>query len=185
MTRPRRCCVGRSRCSASEAIGWPRRAIVALGRALFGPFRTEQALAVLEPAAEEFADLGTDTIYVALLGQLARAYMMNGDSERSIEVSDRVLEMAERADLVAIVADTLVTKGTALGSLGRGYEGLGSLETGMHLAERHGLAVTAVGRASTAAGCWSRAIRARLSRTTGSASPRRGAWASARGPTCS
>jgi class 3 adenylate cyclase/tetratricopeptide (TPR) repeat protein len=120
------------------------RVIVALGRALFGPFRTSQALAVLEPAADEFADLGTDTTYVALLGQLARAYMMNGDSERSIEISDRVLEAAEKADLVAIVADTLVTKGTALGALGRGYEGLGSIETGMHLAERRGFAVTAV-----------------------------------------
>jgi tetratricopeptide (TPR) repeat protein len=118
------------------------RAITALGRALFGPFRTEQALAVLEPAAEEFGDLGTDAALVALLGQLARAYMMNMDLDRSIQVADRVLAVAERADLVALVADTLVTKGTSLGSLGRGYEGLGVIETGMHLAERHGLAVT-------------------------------------------
>jgi class 3 adenylate cyclase/tetratricopeptide (TPR) repeat protein len=122
------------------------RAITALGRALSGPFRTEQALAVLEPAAEEFADLGTDPVFVALLGQLSRAYMMYMDLDRAIQVADRVLAMAERADLVALVADTLVTKGTSLGSLGRGYEGLGVLETGMHLAERHGLAVT-VGRA--------------------------------------
>ena len=122
------------------------RAITALGRARFGPFRTELALAVLEPAAEEFADLGTDPVYVALLGQLARAYMMHNDLDRSILVADRVLAAAERADLVALVADTLVTKGTSLGSLGRGYEGLGVLETGMHLAERHGLAITA-GRA--------------------------------------
>ena len=122
------------------------RAITALGRARFGPFRTEQALAVLEPAAEEFADLGADPAYVALLGQLARAYMMSVALDRSIQIADRVLAMAERADLVALVADTLVTKGTALGSLGRGYEGLGVIETGMHLAVRHGLAVTA-GRA--------------------------------------
>ncbi len=122
------------------------RAISALGRARLGPFRTELALAALEPAAEEFADLATDTTYVALLGQLSRAYMMHMDVDRSMQVADRVLEMAERADLVALVADTLVTKGTALGSLGRGYEGLGVLETGMHLAEQHGLAVT-IGRA--------------------------------------
>ena len=122
------------------------RAITALGRALFGPFRTEQALAVLEPAAEEFVDLGTDAAFIALLGQLARAYMMNMDLDRSIQVADQVLAVAERADLVALVADTLVTKGTSLGSLGRGYEGLGVLETGMHLAERHGLADT-IGRA--------------------------------------
>ena len=83
---------------------------------------------------------------MALLGQLSRAYMMHMDLDRAIQVADRVLAMAERADLVALVADTLVTKGTSLGSLGRGYEGLGVLETGMHLAEQHGLAVT-VGRA--------------------------------------
>jgi class 3 adenylate cyclase/tetratricopeptide (TPR) repeat protein len=120
------------------------RVIAALGRALLAPFRTEQALAVLEPAADELADLGADTAFVALLGQLARAYMMHGDGERSIQVADRVLAAAERADLVVLVADTLVTKGTALGGLGRGYEGLGGIETGLHLAEWHGLAVTAV-----------------------------------------
>ncbi len=122
------------------------RAVTALGRALLGPFRTEQAVTLLEPAAEEFADLGTEAAFVALLGQLARAYMMRGDTERAIQVADRVLEAAERADLVALVADALVTKGTTLGGLGRGYEGLGGIETGLHLAERHGLAVT-VGRA--------------------------------------
>ncbi len=122
------------------------RAITALGRALLGPFRTEQAVALLEPAAREFADLGIEPAFAALHGQLARAHMMRGDTERAIDVADRVLEAAERADLVALVADTLVTKGTALGGLGRGYEGLGGIETGLRLADRHGLAIT-VGRA--------------------------------------
>jgi class 3 adenylate cyclase/tetratricopeptide (TPR) repeat protein len=122
------------------------RATAALGRALLWPFRTVPAIALLEPAAAEFADLGADPDFVALLGQLARAYMMNGAHEPAIEVADRVLAAAERADLVALVADTLVTKGTALGALGRGYEGLGGIETGLHLAERQGLSLT-VGRA--------------------------------------
>jgi class 3 adenylate cyclase/tetratricopeptide (TPR) repeat protein len=122
------------------------RASAALGRAFLETFRTEQAIALLEPAADEFADLGSDAAFVALLGQLARVYMMHGDTERAIEVADRVLAEAEGADLVALVADTLVTKGTALGSIGRGYEGLGGIETGLHLAERHGLSLT-VGRA--------------------------------------
>ncbi len=120
------------------------RVTAALARARLGPFRTEQALALLEPAADEFADLGADTAFVALLGQLARACMMTGETERAIEVADRVLAAAERADLVALVADALVTKGTALGGLGRGYEGLGEIETGMHLAERHGFAITSI-----------------------------------------
>ncbi len=75
-----------------------------------------------------------------------RAYMMTGVTERSIEVADRVLAAAERANLVALVADALVTKGTRSEALGRGYEGLGGIETGLHLAERHGLSLT-VGRA--------------------------------------
>jgi tetratricopeptide (TPR) repeat protein len=120
------------------------RATTALGRALLAPFRTGQALAVLEPAADEFADLGADPAFIELLGQLARGYMLHERLEQAITVADRALAAAERTDLVALVADTLVTKGTALGTLGRRYEGLGSIETGLRLAERHGLALTAI-----------------------------------------
>ncbi|HEX7527234.1 MAG TPA: hypothetical protein VF327_13050, partial [Gaiellaceae bacterium] len=120
------------------------RATAALGEALIGSYRTEQALAVLEPAADEFAALGTDPGFIALLGQLARAYMLHEEPARAVEVADRTLVAAERADLVGLVADTLVTRGSALGDLGRGYEGQGAIETGLHLAERRGLAVTAL-----------------------------------------
>ncbi len=115
------------------------RATADLGRALLGPFRTVPALAVLEPAAEEFADLGDDRGRVALLGQLARAYMLNEEPERAIEAADRALEAAERADYVDIVADTLITKGSALGNVRRGYEGTAEIEGGMRMAEEHGL----------------------------------------------
>jgi class 3 adenylate cyclase/tetratricopeptide (TPR) repeat protein len=120
------------------------RATAALGRALATPYRTEQALAVLEPAAQEFADLGADRGFVALLGQLARAYMFHEQPDRAIEVADRALAAAERADLVELVADTLITKGTAFGYFGRGYEALAEIEGGLQLAERHGLAATAL-----------------------------------------
>ena len=120
------------------------RATAALARALLTPTRTDQALAVLEPAAHEFADLDSDPSYVALLGQLARGFMLNEEQARAVAVADRVLVAAERADLVALVADTLITKGVALGSLGRGYEGFAEVEGGLHLAERHGLISTAL-----------------------------------------
>jgi class 3 adenylate cyclase/tetratricopeptide (TPR) repeat protein len=118
------------------------RATAALGQALATPYRTEQALAVLGPAADEFADLGADRGFIALLGQLARAYMFHEEPDRAIAVADRALAAAERADLVELVADTLVTKGTALGYFGRGYEALAEIEGGLRLAERHGLAAT-------------------------------------------
>jgi len=119
------------------------RAAAALGGALL-PNRIEHALAVLEPAAQEFADLGVEPSFVALLGQLARAYMLHREPVHAIEVADRALIAAERVDLVGLVADTLVTKGTALGHVGRAYEGQGAVETGLHLAQRHGLVLTAL-----------------------------------------
>jgi tetratricopeptide (TPR) repeat protein len=108
------------------------------------PYRTEQALAVLEPAAAEFADLDDDPGFLAVLGQLARGYMLTEQRDRAVAVADRALPAAERADLVALVADLLVTKGTALGASGRTYEGPGVIGTGLRLAEQHGLVVTAL-----------------------------------------
>jgi class 3 adenylate cyclase/tetratricopeptide (TPR) repeat protein len=116
------------------------RATAALGRALLSGWWAPEALALLEPAADEFADLAADPAGIALRGQLARAYFLTEDHRRAIEVADQVLEVAEHAGLPAIVADTLVTRGTALAFLGRPIEGLALLAAGQHLAETHGLA---------------------------------------------
>jgi class 3 adenylate cyclase/tetratricopeptide (TPR) repeat protein len=115
------------------------RATAALGQALLPAYRTEHAIAVLEPAADEFADLSASPAFVALLGQLARAYLLHEELARAIDVADRTLAAAERADLQAIVADALVTKGTALGFLGRAIEGLGLIATGQAVAESNDL----------------------------------------------
>jgi len=117
-------------------------ATAALGRAMLGAGRSPEAIALLEPAAAEFADLATEPAGIALGGQLARAYFMHFDTRPAIEVADRVLEAAEHADLGAIVADTLVTRGTALAVLGRSIEGLGAIAAGRDLAEALGLAAT-------------------------------------------
>ena len=115
------------------------RASAALGRALLSGWRAPEALALLAPAADEFADLAAGPEGIALGGQLARAYLLTDDDRRAIEVADQVLEVAEHADLPAIVADTLVTRGTALAWLGRPIEGLALLAAGQQLAEAQGL----------------------------------------------
>ena len=118
------------------------RAIAALGRARLTARRTAEAVALLEPAAVEFADLGDDPALVALHSQLARAFMFTGDPRRSVEMADRALEVAEHGDLVALLADTLITKGSSLGDLGRIQEGIGAIETGERLARSAGLVST-------------------------------------------
>ena len=118
------------------------RAIGGLGRALNKAYHNPEAVALLEPARAEFADLAADPAYIALVGQLARGHLLTGNDRRAIEVADATLEAAERADLRRVVADTLVTKGSALAGLGRPIEGLGSLRTGQDLAEADNLTDT-------------------------------------------
>ncbi len=120
------------------------RAIAALGRALLTARRTDEALTVLEGGAAELGDLRAEPAFVALEGQLARAHFLREDHRRAIEVSDRVLEAAEHLDLVPILADTLVTKGSALGGIGRLTEGNGVIQIGGRVAEANGLHTTAL-----------------------------------------
>ena len=55
-----------------------------------------------------------------------------------LPVADQVLTAAERLDLLPVIADTLITKGSVLADTGRSYEGLSLIETGVRLAEQHG-----------------------------------------------
>ena len=120
------------------------RATTALGKAMLGSRQPDRASALLEPAAEAFAALSGDPEYIALQSQLGRAYFLGDQYRRSIEVIDRVLEAAEHADLVDIVADALVTRGSALMSLGQMHEGTGAVETGERLAQANDLHWTAL-----------------------------------------
>jgi class 3 adenylate cyclase/tetratricopeptide (TPR) repeat protein len=115
------------------------RTTAALGSAFLTLYRMEAAIELLEPASVRYADLADDPAVVRLDGQLARAYFLHDEHQRAAEVADRVLAAAEQADLIDIVSDTLVTKGSALRYLRRYREGLGLIQIGKDLAERYGL----------------------------------------------
>jgi len=114
------------------------RATALLGKTMLDGRRSEPARDLLEAAAAEYVDINGQPEFVALEGQLARAYFFLDENRRAIEVADRVLEAAERADLVSILADTLVTRGSALANMGRLREGLGVIEIGERLARDSG-----------------------------------------------
>ncbi len=118
------------------------RVTAALGRVLISGRHLDDGLALLEPASMALADLFPDPAVVALQGQLARAYMLHEEPRRAIEVADRVLEAAEHGNLAEILADALVTKGTALTSLGRLNEGTGVIEIGEKIARARGFTET-------------------------------------------
>jgi class 3 adenylate cyclase len=118
------------------------RATAVLGAILLNAYRVGQALTLLEDGSAEFADLATDPGLVMLDGQLARAYMLQEHPSQAIAVAERVLTAAEHADLVAPLADVLITKGTALTALGRLREGAGVIAIGEQLARAAELPTT-------------------------------------------
>ncbi|MEP7378266.1 MAG: adenylate/guanylate cyclase domain-containing protein, partial [Chloroflexota bacterium] len=122
------------------------RATTALARSLIVNFKVEEAIALLEPAAARWIPDGAelDTDRVELLSQLSRVYFFHEEHERAIAIADRALPVAERLDAVALVADLLVTRGTALGNLGRNYEGVGAIRAGRDLADASGLTATSL-----------------------------------------
>ncbi len=113
--------------------------IAAYASALLGGWRVDQALTLLDEASIRFADLGGHPALVRLNGQLARGHMIGDHLRDALKVADQVLEDAERLDLVDVVADTLVTRGSALAGLGRRHEGIGAIEAGRKLAVELGL----------------------------------------------
>ncbi len=118
------------------------RTTAALGASLLSARQSDSAIALLVPAATEFADLSPDPGIVRIQAQLARAYMLRQELARALEIGEPVLAAAERADLIPILADALVTKGSTLDGLGRVREGLAVIEAGERLAMANGLPAT-------------------------------------------
>jgi class 3 adenylate cyclase/tetratricopeptide (TPR) repeat protein len=113
-----------------------------LGECAVNSKQLEDARTVLEDAVTAFADLADDPSVLGIKAQLARAYALLDLNRESIAMADEVLEEAEHADLVGIVADALITKGTALASIGRLVEGAALVDVGGRLAEDRGLVIT-------------------------------------------
>ena len=118
------------------------RAAFALSRARLDAHDTDRMVEGATALADEFADLPNDPSVVALRGQVARAYFLMDQSRDAVAISEAVLDAAEHLDAVEVIAETLITRGSALLGMGRGYEGLGVLEAGLRLALERGLART-------------------------------------------
>ncbi|HTS15857.1 MAG TPA: adenylate/guanylate cyclase domain-containing protein [Candidatus Sulfotelmatobacter sp.] len=101
--------------------------------------RPTEARDLVEGAVSRFDDLAGSVDLVPLEAQRARAYFFLNDSRRALELIDGVLDAAERHDLRVVLADALVTRGSALCAMGRPREGLGVIAVGESLAREDGV----------------------------------------------
>jgi predicted ATPase len=120
------------------------RALTALGSSLTNAKRLTETIALLEEACTTFVDQERSPEYVAMQAQLARAHAIMEQPARALQIAEAGLEAAEHGDMVPLIADLLVTRGTALSYAGRYREGSGLLRTAMALAEAEGLTGIAV-----------------------------------------
>ena len=119
------------------------RTLFLLARTTLTAFRIEDALALLEPAVRDFADLADTPVGAAIAGQLARAYQLGINTVAGLEWSDRALGAAERADSTEVFLDALVTRGNVLAEVGRFRESRLLHEAAYAETEAAGLALTA------------------------------------------
>ena len=119
------------------------RATTLLGRAMTNAGHPGVAVTLLG-AARPSGESGMEPELASLDAELARGLFLDDEPARAIDVADRALRVAEHLGLVAVIADTLVTKGTALSEVGRWREGLSLIEGGRELAESNGLVWTEV-----------------------------------------
>jgi class 3 adenylate cyclase/tetratricopeptide (TPR) repeat protein len=113
-----------------EALG----AALLLGSILIDQGNASGAVGVLAPAVAG-ADADECGPEVAeLSASLARAHLLSGDSAEALLIAEPTLVAAERLRLVPVIADTLITKGTALGDDGRYREGIALLQGALELA---------------------------------------------------
>jgi class 3 adenylate cyclase/tetratricopeptide (TPR) repeat protein len=118
------------------------RAVHLLGRILVERQEAGRAILLLEetlPLADE--EEHPDEL-AALRAVLARAHMLAGGLPRAIATANDSLMVAERLGLIPVVAQDLITKGTALGDLGRRREGVALLQGALQLAIEHELPTT-------------------------------------------
>jgi class 3 adenylate cyclase/tetratricopeptide (TPR) repeat protein len=141
---------------ANRALDWYREygdqgdvaaAAALVGEALCHAYRAAAAVDVLEPivATQPLADDGS---VIEAGAQLARAYLMTLRDEDAAAMSDHVLRHAERLDLVPTIVNTMITRGTALGNLGRLRESIALLQAAARDAREHDLPLAELRAAS-------------------------------------
>jgi class 3 adenylate cyclase/predicted ATPase len=120
------------------------RSAAQLGEVLIDAGDMSRAIRALEDALRSIdpADVAADEVEAVLQAHLSRALMRTGESLRAVEAADRALPIAERHNLLEVVAEAFINKGSSLSELGRLREAAAIMEAAVQLAET-------VGRTST------------------------------------
>jgi class 3 adenylate cyclase/predicted ATPase len=108
------------------------------GYILLSAHRDGEGRDLLEPAAAEYSDLWPDPVIAELKVYLSRAVNQFEEFVRAIQLCDEALGVAEHGNHPRLLARALLSKGFALGSLGRLREAISLIRTGEEIAREIG-----------------------------------------------
>jgi hypothetical protein len=115
-----------------------------MNRMLVASYRSEEAVALLEPAMDELQGIDDEAALIRLAAAMIGAYSMHQDNDQALLLIDRYIGRAEHLDLVDVVANMLMRRGITLSQMGRGYEASALTRGALELAEAHGIADLAI-----------------------------------------
>ena len=118
------------------------RATARIGELLLRGGLIDQGLAEIREALEVLGDVDSDPAVVELRARLAQGYMRAEENALAVEWADRALEGAERLDMVPVIAEGMITKATAMGSMGRMRESEALLAGALSFADENDLAAS-------------------------------------------
>jgi class 3 adenylate cyclase/tetratricopeptide (TPR) repeat protein len=121
-------------------LGGIARCATGISLTLHIQYQPAEAVPILEHAVAETAALQEEPDAVMLLSELARAYA-NVRDPRGLGLVDRVLELAEKLEIMPIVAEGLINRALVLNHAGRYYEPATLLRGVIPIAEAHDLAM--------------------------------------------
>ncbi len=113
------------------------RAATTWGQMLNNEGRSNEAWPILTEALG--AEPGKSGDEARAMAELARAYALDYHDDESMSWLERVLPIAEQLELVAVVVDAMITKGTTLARQGRPVEGTALLHAALDRARQNQL----------------------------------------------
>jgi len=114
------------------------RSLAAIGTATMLTGQLKEAVVRLAKGVEHLSKGEDDAGMARLTVDLSRVYMLDRQDDRAIEMADRAIAAAERLDLVDVLTEALINKGTAYGRRAP-REGMALLFGALKLAQMHGL----------------------------------------------
>jgi class 3 adenylate cyclase/tetratricopeptide (TPR) repeat protein len=116
----------------------------AMNRTLNSAYRSEEAVALLEPAMKELEGIDDEAALVRLAAAMIGAYTLHNDTGPALQLVEEYIGRAERLDLIDVVVELLMRRGILLGQTGRSYEASALTRGALELAEEHGLVGMAI-----------------------------------------